>query len=276
MREKTSGSQLSTINSQLFSDYHSHPQGHRIQAYTQELLRPWVESARAKGLTDIAFTDHDRYHEGVDFDEIDKLCANNPDLKIRAGIELDNDPETSAAGRNWVEKNWDRLDFVLGSVHYLERPDQMFDSVPAGAEQFAGREVDELYAEYFRRIREIAESGLVDCLSHLDLIKIHGHRPISPIEDLVAETLDLVAERGLTIELSTAGWRKPVNELYPSDEIIGLAVKRGIGFTTASDAHSHVQLGENYERLTQKMIALGIETVRVFEKHRAETRSLRA
>ena len=35
-------------------------------------------------------------------------------MKFLAGIELDNDPETGAAGRAWVEKNWDRLDFVLG------------------------------------------------------------------------------------------------------------------------------------------------------------------
>ena len=50
----------------LFSDYHSHPQGHRVQPYTLELLQPWVDSARARGLSDIAFTDHDRYHAGVD------------------------------------------------------------------------------------------------------------------------------------------------------------------------------------------------------------------
>src|SRR3977135_1226428 len=128
-----------------FSDYHSHPQGHRVQLYTRELLQPWIESARARGLTDIAFTDHDRYHAGIDFDEINKLRAANPDIKIRAGLELDNDPETSAAGRAWVEKNWDRLDFVLGSVHYLDRPDQMFDTVPPGAEQFPAPALDEIY-----------------------------------------------------------------------------------------------------------------------------------
>jgi histidinol-phosphatase (PHP family) len=253
--------------SALFSDYHTHPQGHRVQPYTQALLQPWIESARTRGLTDIAFTDHDRYHAGIDFDELDKLRAANPDVKIRAGIELDNDPETSAAGRAWVEKNRDRLDFVLGSVHYLERPDQMFDSVPAGAEQFSGRDIDEIYADYFRRIREIAATGLVDCLSHLDLIKIHGHRPKSPIADLVSETLDLIAARGLAIELSTAGWRKPVNELYPSDEIIRLALAKGIQFTTASDAHSHAQLGENYDRLSAKVQQLGIRQVCVFEQH---------
>lgn len=195
-------------------------------------------------------------------------------MKIRAGLELDNDPETSAAGRAWVEKNWARLDFVLGSVHYLERPDQMFDSVPVGAEQFAGRDIDEVYADYFHRIREIAGSGLVDCMAHLDLIKIHGHRPNSPIADLVAETLDFIAARGLAIELSTAGWRKPVNELYPSDEIIRLAMEKGIRFTTASDAHSHAQLGENYERLAETMGELGIKQVCVFQKHRVEPRAL--
>src|SRR5207244_2357164 len=125
-----------------------------------------------------------------------------------------------------------------------------------------------------RRIREIAATGLIDCLSHLDLIKIHGHRPIAPIRDVVSETLDVINARGLAIELSTAGWRKPVNELYPSDEIIRLAIEKGIRFTTASDAHSHVQLGENYERLAAKMEELGIREVCVFEKHEAQIRTL--
>ena len=257
-----------------FSDYHTHPQGHRVQPYRQTLLQPWVESARKRGLTDIAFTDHDRYHEGIDFDEIEKLRAANPEIKIRAGLELDNDPVHSIAGKRWIEKNWDRLDFVLGSVHFLERADQMFDGVPDGAEQFAGRDIDEVYADYFRRIREIAGSGLIDCLAHLDLIKIHGHRPKSPIADLAAETLDFIAARGLSIELSTAGWRKPVNELYPSDEIIRLAMEKGIRFTTASDAHSHAQLAENYDRLAEKMAQLGIKQVCVFQKHRVEPRAL--
>ncbi len=265
-----SGSQPSTFNPQLFSDYHSHPQGHRVQPYTQELLQPWVDSARQRGLSDIALTDHDRYHAGVDFDELNRLREQNPEVKVRAGIELDNDPETSAAGRQWVEKNWDKLDFVLGSVHYLDDPAQMFDTVPDGAEQFVGRDVNEVYEDYFRRIREIAGSGLVDCLSHLDLIKIHGHRPCGDIRWMVDETLEFICARDLAIELSTAGWRKPVNELYPSDEIIRLALKKGIPFTTASDAHSHVQLAENYDRLAEKMKGLGVRAVSVYEHHRRE------
>lgn len=254
----------------LFSDYHTHPQGHRVQHYTRELLQPWVDSARARGLHEIAFTDHDRYHEGIDFDEIRRLRDANPDVKIRAGIELDNDPVHSAAGRRWIEAHWDELDFVLGSVHFLDSPNEMFDSVPAGAQQFGGREIDSIYEDYFRRVREMAGRGLVDCLAHIDLVKIHGHRPTTDVTTLAAETLDDIKSRGLAIELSTAGWRKPVKELYPSDGIIQLALKKGIPLTTASDAHSHVQLGENYDRLAEKMHAHDVREVCLFEQHKQQ------
>jgi histidinol-phosphatase (PHP family) len=252
----------------LFSDYHTHPQGHRVQPYTQELLQPWAESARKSGLRDIAFTDHDRYHAGIDFDEIDRLRERNPDLQIRIGIELDNDPIHSAAGRKWVEKHSEKLDFVLGSVHFLARDDQMFDSVPAGAGQFEHQNIDVIYIDYFRRVREMAATGLIDCLAHLDLVKIHGHRPTSDIATLINETLEIIRVRDLAIELSTAGWRKPVNELYPSDSIIKLAIDKNIHFTTASDAHSHMQLGENFPRLAQKIVRLGVGQVCTFEKHK--------
>jgi histidinol-phosphatase (PHP family) len=271
---KVTAQQLSTTNYRLFSDYHTHPQGHRVQRYTQTLLQPWADSARSLGLTDIAFTDHDRYHAGIDFDEIDRLREKNPDLQIRAGIELDNDPIHSQVGRNWIEKHWDKLDFVLGSIHFLDRPDQMFDSVPDGAAQFEGRNIDAIYANYFRRVREIAATGLVDCVAHLDLIKIHGHRPSAEIGSLVNETLGFIHAQNVAIELSTAGWRKPVNEAYPGDPIVVLAVKKGIPFTTASDAHSHAQLGDNFVTLAQRMVNFGIRQVCIFEKHNRTQLSL--
>jgi histidinol-phosphatase (PHP family) len=160
----------------------------------------------------------------------------------------------------------------LGSVHFLDQADQMFDSVPAGAEQFEGRDIDAIYADYFRRVREMAATGLVDCLAHLDLVKIHGHRPNVEIDAVVNETLDFIRSRNLAVELSTAGWRKPVDELYPADRIIELAIERGIPFTTASDAHSHLQLGDNFPRLAQKVSIFKIRGVCVFEKHKRNVR----
>ncbi|HEX3816950.1 MAG TPA: histidinol-phosphatase HisJ family protein [Chthoniobacterales bacterium] len=257
---------------QLFSDYHTHPQGHRLQPYSQSLLQPWADSAREFGLRDIALTDHDRYHEGIDFDEIDQLRTANPDLKIRAGVELDNDPVHSAAGRKWVEQNWERLDFVLGSVHFL-RGDWAFDHAQEEAE-FARRDINQVYADYYERIRRMIASGLVDCMSHLDLVKIFGFRPTTDMSEILDAVLSEIRTADLAMELSTAGWRKPVGELYPSDEIIRLAIAKGIPLTTASDAHSHVQQGENFERLAKKMTEFGIGEVCIFERHQRQVVAL--
>jgi histidinol-phosphatase (PHP family) len=46
-----------------------------------------------------------------------------------------------------------------------------------------------------------------------------------------------------------------------------LAIEKKIPFTIASDAHSWAQLGENYERLAEKMSAFGVREMCVYEKH---------
>src|SRR6516162_8704974 len=103
------GNQPLAISYQLFSDYHTHPQGHRVQPYTQKLLQPWANSARRLGLKDIAFTDHDRYHAGIEFDEIDRLRDRNPDLQIRAGSSWTTTPSIhrlAANGSKKIGTNW--------------------------------------------------------------------------------------------------------------------------------------------------------------------------
>jgi PHP family Zn ribbon phosphoesterase len=47
-----------------------------------------------------------------------------------------------------------------------------------------------------------------------------------------------------------------------------LAIQKEIPFTTASDAHSHAQLGENFAKLAEKMSEFGIGRVSVFHRHR--------
>lgn len=250
-------------------DYHNHPQAHSVKPYTQELLQPWADAARKKGVREIAFTDHDRYLEGIRFDEIEKLRAANPDLKILAGLELDNDPVTGKAGRAWVEKNWDQLDFVLGSVHYLPGEAEMFDQVTR-KDEFARRNLEEDCAHYITQLDGMIARGGIDCLAHLDLIKIHGvWHPEGGLLPHFQALLERIAQTGLPIEISTAGWRKPVGEQYPHADLIQAAQALGIPFTLASDAHSFAQVAENYDRLETLLNALKIKKVVSFEKHRA-------
>ena len=249
-------------------DYHTHPQGHQVRRYTLELLQPWINQARAKQVQSIAFTDHDRYHEGVDFEVIERLREQNPDLQILAGIELDNDPITSEAGLGWVERNWDSLDFVLGSVHYLPGERAMFDSTDQ-SQQIESRGTTKAFEEYIQQLERLIARGCIDCLAHIDLVKIHGLRPASydPISSF-RPVLEVAGQAGLALEASTAGWRKTVKEQYPHDSILRLASELGIPITTASDAHSHFQVAEDYDRLESILREAGVTKIARFKKHK--------
>jgi len=248
-------------------DYHTHPQGHVVRPYTLELLRPWIERCRARGIRSIAFTDHDRYLAGVDFDVLESLRTQFPDVEILAGIELDNDPASSAAGLRWVESHWDRLDFVLGSVHFFAGETEMLDRV-GRVDQFESRGLSRSFEQYVEELQKLISRGHIDCLAHLDLVKIHGLRPndYDPVEFFLP-ILQLAKKAGLAIEASTAGWRKPVEEQYPHASILRAAVELDIPVTTASDAHSYVQVAENYDRLAELLQSVGVTQQVTFRGH---------
>jgi histidinol-phosphatase (PHP family) len=251
----------------LFSDYHNHPLGHDpSRTYSLEVLNEWAQVAESRNLNDVALTDHDRYHKGVDFENFNRFIEKLPSgLKFRLGIELDNDPETSLEGHRWTEKNYDKLDFVLGSVHFID--EWPFDH-PNYKDEFAKWDIDKLYERYFKEIQRTAKLGLVDGLAHLDLIKIFGHRPTADLSSLMEETLDIIKAADVTVEISTAGWRKPVNELYPTEQILRMLKEKNIPITTASDAHAPNHLAEDYDRMADILKKFDFKEVAVFEKHK--------
>lgn len=51
----------------------------------------------------------------------------------------------------------------------------------------------------------------------------------------------------MVLEINPAGLRKPINETYPSKQLLELAYELGIDITFGSDAHSVEQVGFMYE-----------------------------
>jgi histidinol-phosphatase (PHP family) len=248
-------------------DYHTHPQGHAVRPYTVDLLQPWIDRCRERGIKSIAFTDHDRYREGVNFDVIARLRETNSEVEILAGIELDNDPVTGKGGLEWVDTHSDRLDFVLGSVHYLNDATRMFDgSDQSGQLQSLGFE--RAYDQYRSQLDALIRRGHIDCLSHLDLIKIHGLVPDAyEAAKFFGPILEQIAAAGLAMEINTAGWRKPVGEQYPAEPILRSALALKIPITISSDAHSYAQVGEDYARLEALLEDVGLEKSVRFWRH---------
>src|SRR5947199_160082 len=81
-----------------------------------------------------------------------------------------------------------------------------------------------LYREYYRLLARAAESGLFDVLTHFDLPKKFGHR--RPDASLAAEeaAVEAAGRAGIAVEVSSAGLRKPVKELYPAPDLLARLV----------------------------------------------------
>jgi histidinol-phosphatase (PHP family) len=80
--------------------------------------------------------------------------------------------------------------------------------------------------------------------------------------------VEAIAEAGIAVEVSTAGLRKSVGEMYPSPELCEMCVDAGAAFAISSDAHAPEQVGYEYRRATDMLRELGIGEICVFEGRR--------
>ena len=118
---------------------------------------------------------------------------------------------------------------------------------------------------YFETLGEAARSGLFDILAHPDLVKVWGERVPRPEGDLrrfYERAMDGIADSDVAIEVSTAGLRKPVAEIYPAAGFLELCLEAGRPVALSSDAHVPDQLGYEYERAVEWLRGLGVTRAR--------------
>ncbi|WP_408955025.1 histidinol-phosphatase HisJ family protein [Natroniella sp. ANB-PHB2] len=243
----------------MLVDYHIHPLGHQDRAMTAENLKEFMEQAVNKGLKEIGFADHNRYHQQFDFELVQQVAAGYPELNVRVGIEMDYNPGEDREIKDFLSQF--ELDYVIGSIHYIDN--WMFDHPDYKAE-YQNWDLDELYQTYFNYIKQAAQSDLFDFLGHLDLIKLFNFKPQGSILDIADPVLEVIAENDLAIEINTNGLNKPVGEFYPSQEILERAYQLEIPVTLSSDAHTAQRVGENLTDVRDLLRMIGYKEVASF------------
>ena len=138
------------------------------------------------------------------------------------------------------------FDYLIGSVHFLDT--WGFDN-PAFIGEYAKRDIEQCWSDYLDSISAMAQSGLFQIVGHLDLLKLFGHTLPQSVLPKLNDALESIADNRLAIEINAAGWRKPINECYPSEFILQEAFKKGIPITFGSDAHAVEHIGFKYESL---------------------------
>ena len=262
----------------MIVDYHMHLRDSdgRLD-FTVEGVERFVETAVARGIDEIGFTEHVYYFEqtralwdepwmlercGYDIEPyVDAVVdAKSRGLPVKLGLEVDyaagNELETTEVLAPYP---WD---YLLGSVHFVDG--FPVDQEPGLVEKLGPHEA---WRRYFVWLRNAARSGLFDSLSHPDLAKHHGPRPdAESVQWLHEETADAIEAAGVCVEVSAAGLHKPVGELYPDASLLDACRARGVPITLASDAHEPGDVGRDLDRAVEHARTAGYDTVSVFDR----------
>ncbi|OMD58768.1 histidinol-phosphatase [Paenibacillus odorifer] len=164
-------------------------------------------------------------------------------------------------------------DYLIGSVHFLGEWDITDHRQVHGWE---GRDALEVYRLYYDAVKKSALSGLYDIIGHMDVIKRFGYGPQTPegkaeVRALELETLKVIADSGIAMELNASGLTKPCAEMFPAEHLLQEALKLGIPLTLGSDAHDPTKLGDGLQEARSMLWHTGFRELAVFEGRRRTT-----
>jgi histidinol-phosphatase (PHP family) len=268
----------------MLTDYHVHLRRDGVEhtaeeAFTAANAERYHEVAAERGVEALGVSEHvHRFRQALDVwdhpfwrrnarDDLDAYCEFvREETALALGIEAD-----FIAGREdrmaslLEERDWD---YVIGSIHFVGRT-----ALDQEGEWDVWRDgdPDRVWRRYFELLGEAARTGLYDVLAHPDLVKVWGDEARVPARDLrfyYEVAMDGIAESDVAIEVSTAGLRKPVGEIYPARAFLEMCLEAGRPVALSSDAHTPNELAYGYEQALELLDSLGVDRVAVFERRR--------
>jgi histidinol-phosphatase (PHP family) len=264
----------------VLTDYHLHLRtdevGKAEDAFTAENADRYLAAAEEQRIAELGVSEHVyRFKEALELwdhpywrdqavDDLAAYCEFVRTTPLRLGLEADFIRGAEDRTASLLEE-YD-FDYVVGSVHYLGGKGAVDDQRYDVWDSFS--DADALWREYFEWQAELVRSGLFDIVSHPDLIKIWGDARPAPERDPrfhYEPFVGALAESEVAVEVSTAGLRKPVGEIYPSVALAEMCLEAGAQFALSSDAHAPDQVGFGYERATKFLDSLGVDRICVFE-----------
>lgn len=265
----------------MLTDYHVHLRPDDLEAsaadhFTGSNVERYLDAARSAGVAELGVSEHvHRFADALELwrhpfweenatDDLAAYCEFVRSTPLRLGIEMDYLPGLEDRTATLLDGH--DFDYVIGSVHFLG--DLAVDHEGWDVWE-GGGDADAIWARYFETVAEAARSGLFDVLAHPDLVKVWGAARPGPDRDPrfhYEPLVEAVADAGVAVEVSTAGLRKPVAELYPAPDLAAMLVDAGAAFSLSSDAHVPEHIGWEYGETVELMRTWGIEEVAVFER----------
>jgi histidinol-phosphatase (PHP family) len=258
----------------MLIDYHTH---HVRCGHASGELEAYVKRGIEIGLTQLGLSDHmpllhvdpATYLPGMAMamEELPRYVEECLELKekyknqidIRVGLEGDyiegyeTDIERIIRAYPW--------DYVIGSVHFLGEWDISDFRQLSG---WDGRDIYEVYTQYYDAVSKAARTGFYDYIGHIDVIKRFGYKPQWDPWELEKAALDTIKAQDLAIELNASGLRMPCEEMFPNRRILEYCFQQGIPLTIGSDAHQPERLGQYLDQAAALLKDIGFNQIATF------------
>lgn len=263
----------------MLTDYHLHLRPDEEDTtwerfFTPENVAAYRKAASEAGIVELGVSEHvHRFSQALEVwdhpfwrdnahDDLDFYCEFLRENGLKVGIEADFVPGTEERMAALLEGR--RFDYVVGSVHFLGS--DAYDDADYDVWGTHG-DPEVVWGRYFETVAEAARSGLFDILAHPDLVKVWGEdRPVPDraLRHYYEPLVEAVAESGIAVEVSTAGLRKPVGEIYPAPALAAMFAEAGARFCLSSDAHLPEQVGFRYADAVELLRSIGVDEICVF------------
>jgi histidinol-phosphatase (PHP family) len=198
---------------------------------------------------------------------VEEARAELPGFPVRLGLECD----YLESGDAWLHDltgmaNWD---YLIGSVHYISEGLAVDD--PKHLSRWSTEaDIEEMWSAYWRLYEKCIRSGFFDFYAHPDLAKRFGLRPKGDLRPYYEPVIQALVDTKGVMEVSTAGLRKDVREIYPAREMLEMAFNAGVPIIINSDAHKPEEVGINYDQALELVRSIGYRhTVRFQQRQRA-------
>jgi histidinol-phosphatase (PHP family) len=171
------------------------------------------------------------------------------------------------------------LDFIIGSVHLVKNPDGELwfidgpkrETYDKGLNELFGGDIRKGVTAYWHQINQMLEEEPFEIIGHLDKIKMHNqgrwfHEDEAWYVNLVNETIALIAEKNVMVEVNTRGiYKGRSTSLFPGEYILRRLGKKNIPVILSSDAHHPSEISRYFDEALEVMKNCGLKTIRVFE-----------
>ncbi len=257
-------------------DYHMHTP---LCGHATGTPEEYVKQAVKLGLKEIGFSDHaPMVHKPMPgitmtLEELPKYNAMIEDVRqrfahqisIKIALESDFLPGYESKTKSIIDSY--PYDYIIGSVHFID--DWAFDD-PACREYWKKYDVNVVYRKYYSLLRQSARTGFFQIIGHCDLPKKFGARPSEDLTDEIKATAKVFKDTGVSIEINTAGLRKPVEEMYPAPDCLKIYRQAGVPLAFGSDAHQPSDLGKDFDKAIDLARSAGYDEYLVFKQKKIE------